>query len=131
MKNGEKGKLPSIKRRGKKRRSKKADKMSKLESSVDEQTPLFNNLSDNEDTFRSIYKDSSDVIFRPFYIGEQVKAILIYIEGLSNIEEIDDSVLSPLIKSSMGENYFIDTLKIGRASCRERVYISVLIVDST
>ncbi|HLR61369.1 MAG TPA: spore germination protein [Lentibacillus sp.] len=96
--------------------------MSKLESSVDEQTPLFNNLSDNEDTFRSIYKDSSDVIFRPFYIGEQVKAILIYIEGLSNIEEIDDSVLSPLIKSSMGENYFIDTLihkKVSTSSVKE------------
>src|SRR5699024_9790134 len=122
MKNGEKGKLHCIKRRGKKSRSKKADKMSKLESSVDEQTPLFNSLSDNEDTFRSIYKDSSDVIFRPFYIGEQVKAILIYIEGLSNIEEIDDSVLSPLIKSSMGENYFIDTLihkKVSTSSVKE------------
>jgi len=73
-------------------------------------------------TRRSIYKNCSDVIFRPFYIGEQVKANLIYIEGLSNIEEIDDSVLSPLIKSPVGEDYSIDTLvhkKISTSSVKE------------
>ncbi len=83
---------------------------------------LSNKLSDNEKKFRSIYKNCSDVIFRSFYIGEQVKALLIYIEGLSNIEEIDDSVLTPLINASVGEDYLIDTLihkEISTSSVKE------------
>ncbi|ALX48581.1 spore germination protein [Lentibacillus amyloliquefaciens] len=116
MKKGQRGRLPLIKRRRKQPKSNQADKTSKLESSIDEQAPLYGSLADNENMFRSIYKDSSDVIFRTFYIGEQVKAILIYIEGLSNIEEIDDSVLSPLIKSAPNTDYSIDTLIHKRVS---------------
>ncbi|SFD39957.1 spore germination protein KA [Lentibacillus persicus] len=110
MKNGQKGRLPLKRRRLKQQKAKQADKTAKLEPSVDSKAPLSDSLRANENTFRSIYDNSSDVIFRPFYIGEQVKALLIYIEGLSNIEEIDDSVLSPLIKSKADGDTTVDTL---------------------
>ncbi|HER2160846.1 TPA: spore germination protein, partial [Streptococcus pyogenes] len=51
-----------------------------------------------------------DVIFRPFFIGGKVKSILLYIEGLSNIEEIDDNVLSPLMQNTEEEFYNVNNL---------------------
>lgn len=48
---------------------------------------------------RSIYADCSDVVFRLFSIGDK-KAALIYIDGLSNIEEIDTNVLPALIRET-------------------------------
>ncbi|WP_085994433.1 spore germination protein [Oceanobacillus senegalensis] len=71
---------------------------------------------DNETKFHSIYSDCSDVVFRSFYIGEKDKAILIYIEGLSNVEEMDDNVLSPLMKQAEEKSYRIDTLINKRVS---------------
>lgn len=58
---------------------------------------ISNDLSKNEEKIRSIYKNCSDVIYRTFYIGNKTKALLIYIEGLSNEQEIEESVLSPLM----------------------------------
>jgi spore germination protein KA len=47
-------------------------------------------------SLRSIYQKCFDVVFRPFVIGGNKRALLVYIEGLSNVEEIDESVLAPL-----------------------------------
>ncbi|WP_176330316.1 spore germination protein [Oceanobacillus rekensis] len=97
----------------KSRRSTNTKKKNKTEvgkQSIHEQEPLSTRLTDNEIKFRSIYSDSSDVIFRSFYIGKKDKAILIYIEGLSSVEEIDNSVLSPLMKRAEEKDYQVDTL---------------------
>ncbi|WMX58849.1 spore germination protein [Peribacillus sp. R9-11] len=89
-------------------------KMAKITPTVgqfkQEPDPLFDNLTNNENKFRSIYKDCSDVIFRPFFIGGKDKSILLYIEGLSNIEEIDDNVLSPLMQNTEEEFYNVNSL---------------------
>ncbi|WP_134701152.1 spore germination protein [Ammoniphilus sp. YIM 78166] len=69
----------------------------------DEKQPLSSDLDQNLHLLQSIYEDCSDVVFRPFLIGGKTKAILLYIEGLSNIEEIDASVLSPLMEESAGK----------------------------
>jgi hypothetical protein len=58
---------------------------------------ISNDLSENEDKIRSIYKDCADVNYRSFFIGETTKALLIYMDGMSNEEEIEDSVLLPLM----------------------------------
>lgn len=88
-------------------RNRLKSKMKKETPSVEplttDQDPLFTNLIDNENKFRSIYQDCSDVIFRSFFIGGKDRAILIYIEGLSNIEEIDNNVLSPLMQNAAEE----------------------------
>ncbi|MGO4886278.1 spore germination protein [Anaerobacillus sp. MEB173] len=60
-------------------------------------------LSENLEEFRSIYHDCSDIVFRPFLIGEQVHASLIYIDGLVNNEELDTNVLAPLMREPINK----------------------------
>ncbi|QCJ44599.1 spore germination protein [Bacillus sp. S3] len=60
--------------------------------------PLDPELSKNMERLKSAYKDCSDVIFREFSIGSSVNAVLLYIDGLSNTEEVDQHVLMPLIR---------------------------------
>ncbi|MGM7721591.1 spore germination protein [Metabacillus sp. Hm71] len=90
--------------------SKTAIKTPTAEQFTQEQDLLSDNLADNENKFRSVYKDCSDVIFRPFFIGGKDKAILIYIDGLSNIEEIDDNVLSPLMQNTEEQFHDVNSL---------------------
>ncbi|MBP3039688.1 spore germination protein [Bacillaceae bacterium Marseille-Q3522] len=65
--------------------------------STEQQDFLSVNLEENLHVLQSIYKDCFDVTFRTFFIAGKTKAVLIYIEGLSNIEEIDENTLVPLI----------------------------------
>lgn len=67
---------------------------------VSEQNALTTFLNENVHYLQTIYSNCSDVVFRHFSIAGKTKAVLIYIEGLSNIEEIDKSVLSPLMQQS-------------------------------
>lgn len=53
-------------------------------------------LSENFRMIHDIYGDSSDIIFHDFIIDEHTEAMLIYVEGLSHVEEIDQHVLTPL-----------------------------------
>lgn len=69
----------------------------------EKQESLSNNLTENESKFRLIYNNCMDVVFRTFSIGGK-RALLIYIEGLTNIEEVEKSVLSPLAKVQEEEN---------------------------
>jgi hypothetical protein len=62
---------------------------------------LSNQLHENEQELRKIYSDCSDVIFRSFLLGQRKKAVLLYIDGLSNIEEIDKSVLTPFMSQEV------------------------------
>jgi hypothetical protein len=61
------------------------------------QSPLNRDLSQNEETLREIFSNCSDVVFRPFLVDGTTKAMLVYIEGLANIEEMHESVLAPLM----------------------------------
>lgn len=67
------------------------------EKALTAQDNLSNSLQENISALKSIYSKCPDVIFRTFLIGNSQKAVLIYIEGLSNIEEMDKNVLSALI----------------------------------
>lgn len=58
------------------------------------------NFSQNVETLRSVYDNCSDVMFRPFLLFGKTRAMLIYIEGLSDIEGIEEYVLSPLMQES-------------------------------
>ena len=59
---------------------------------------FLSDLEQNVDILKTIYKDCTDVVFRSFLIGNQMEAVLVYIEGLANVDEIDDNVLAPLIQ---------------------------------
>lgn len=66
----------------------------------DRQTPLSADINRNLEDLRAIYANCCDVIFRPFLIGGQTRAFLLYIDGLSDIAEIDENVLSPLMRET-------------------------------
>jgi hypothetical protein len=74
----------------------------KVEKKLNAQDALSKNLQENVTSLQSIYNNCPDVIFRTFLIGNSLRAVLIYIEGLSNVEEIDKNVLSPLINLEVG-----------------------------
>ncbi len=57
-------------------------------------------LDKNLQILQSLYQDCFDVTFRTFLVGGHTRAVLVYVEGLSNIEEIDDNVLTPLISQT-------------------------------
>ncbi|WP_227935592.1 spore germination protein [Alkalihalobacillus deserti] len=76
---------------------KQRQKEEQMKSQFDNLSPI---LTENLETLRLIYSDCSDVVFRPFSIGEQFEAYIIYVEGLSNIEELDTNVLGPLMRES-------------------------------
>ena len=57
---------------------------------------LSDHLGENLEWLQKIYADCSDVIFHDFFIGDRTRAVLIYIDGLSHMEEIDQHVLAPL-----------------------------------
>lgn len=75
------------------------------DQSFTDKAPLSIHLAENVNTLETIYVDCSDVLFRHFLIGNQTKAALIYIDGMSNIEEIDKNVLTPLMRQEI-ENHF-------------------------
>lgn len=60
-------------------------------------------LQQNLDLLHSIYANCSDVVFRPFLLGGTTKASLIYIEGLSDCERLEDYVIAPLMTEEAGE----------------------------
>nr|WP_314003299.1 spore germination protein [uncultured Paenibacillus sp.] len=62
-----------------------------------QQNELSTALNENLAVLQTIYQNCPDVIFRRFSAGGKTNAILIYVDGLSNIEEIDQNVLSPLM----------------------------------
>lgn len=64
---------------------------------------LLNDLSKNEEIFRNIYEDCSDVVFRPFLLFGQINALIIFIDGLSDNEGIEKNVLSTLMQETNDE----------------------------
>ncbi|MFP7296801.1 spore germination protein [Neobacillus niacini] len=73
--------------------------------------PLSKNLEENIHFFSSLYKGSSDVIFRSFVVGQKDTSI-IYIEGLSDSQKLDEQVLETLIdQNEFDENDFLTSVK--------------------
>ena len=56
-------------------------------------------------------KHSSDVIFRSFFLFGKIRAMIIYIEGLSNTDGIDEYVLLPLMKEENLEKISTELLE--------------------
>lgn len=74
--------------------------------------PLKPELDKNRQLLKSIYTNCPDVIFRELIIANQFDAILVYIDGLSNTEEIDQHVLQTLIRlEQMNEKNCFEMVK--------------------
>ncbi|KAB7706306.1 spore germination protein [Bacillus aerolatus] len=68
------------------------------------QDALHQSFNENVEIFRSIYENCSDVVFRPFSIFGKTRAMIIYIDGLSDVEGLDENVLSPLMQETANES---------------------------
>src|SRR6202030_4207480 len=75
----------------------------KLLNSIESLSPdvenqeLNRDLSVNEKVLKEVFKDWSDIVFRPIQIGGQAKLLLIYIDGLSDSKILDQVVLKPFM----------------------------------
>ncbi len=76
----------------------KANKGRMQQKHASTHTPLEKNIARNEENLRTLYTNCSDVVFRSFLIFGTTPALLIYIDGLANIEEMDARVLAPLMQ---------------------------------
>lgn len=65
---------------------------------------MNDNFEQNVTIFRSIYQNCSDVLFRSFLLFGQRKAVIIYIQGLSDTEGIENFVLTPLMQENPKES---------------------------
>ncbi|WP_181833078.1 spore germination protein [Bacillus taeanensis] len=87
----------------KRSKSKKLNKQNELlqeQINNEQQINLYSDISKNYQRLKLIYETCNDVIFRNLFI-EGKEAFLVYIEGLSNIEELDDNVLRVIMKQSI------------------------------
>jgi spore germination protein KA len=87
-----------------------------------EQETLSSDVNQNVQTLRAIYSNCADIVFRSFNIGGRLPAFLIYIEGLSNLDLIDQHVLAPLMHEEPAEAVNIQTMleqKIAVAGVKE------------
>ncbi|PEJ48479.1 hypothetical protein CN692_23775 [Bacillus sp. AFS002410] len=62
------------------------------------QDPLYDNYGQNIEAFELIFDNCSDVIFRSFLLFGNTRATIIYIEGLTDKEGIENFVLVPLME---------------------------------
>lgn len=67
------------------------------------QLPLLPGLDPNVQALQAVYTDCPDVVFRPFLIGGTGRAMLVYTEGMSDNESIDQHVLGPLMEAPTGQ----------------------------
>jgi len=64
---------------------------------------LSKHFDHNVEALRLVYDRCSDVVFRPFLLFGKTRATIIYIEGITNVEGMEEFVLSPLIKETASE----------------------------
>lgn len=77
-------------------------KLQQMQYKQGQQGLLSSDLDENLQVLHSMYQDCFDIVFRTFMIGGQTKAVLVYLDHLSNSEEIDDHVLTPLMSDTNG-----------------------------
>lgn len=55
----------------------------------------------NEAYLREQFSDCSDVVIRSFMLKDETKLLLIYLDGMTRLQSIEDNVLKPLIFSGL------------------------------
>jgi len=61
-------------------------------------------LEENEAVLKNTFLSCSDVIFRSFQINGQKNALLLYIDGLIEVKQLDESLLKSLMDGSSSRN---------------------------
>ncbi|WP_434082553.1 spore germination protein [Cohnella hashimotonis] len=66
----------------------------------EESEALTAQLDRNEATFRRIFKDCADIVFRSVRMDGQERLLIVYISSLVNEQTIDDHILKPLMSKA-------------------------------
>lgn len=74
--------------------------------------PILKDLEANVHALQSVLKNCADVVFHSLQLGNGKRAVLIYIENISNIGEMDKNVLSPLIQGTQDISDVEDVAKL-------------------
>ncbi|WP_258168221.1 spore germination protein [Paenibacillus sp. AR247] len=74
-------------------------------------TELVPSLDRNVETLKGILGNADDVVFRPFRIGMELDAQLVYIPDMSDRLEIDNNVLRPLMMMAEGQPKDFSSIK--------------------
>ncbi|MBB3111740.1 spore germination protein KA [Paenibacillus phyllosphaerae] len=86
----------------------KQDEQSRAE--IPHDTELTDRLDENVGTIGNIYSSCSDVIYRHFVIAGSIRAVMIYIEGITDTNGIEQFVIAPLLKAEQSEDFRPDQL---------------------
>jgi spore germination protein KA len=65
------------------------------------QVALHPELEKNRRVMKDLFERCDDVTFRPFRIGKEIEAEIVYIDSMADIEELNDHALAPLMKASL------------------------------
>jgi spore germination protein len=63
-------------------------------------TKLDKNLDKNTKMLQAIFRDCDDIVYRPFRIAGKIKAELVFLDGLINIDFVDNYIIKPLTLES-------------------------------
>ncbi|SFS46980.1 spore germination protein [Paenibacillus sp. BC26] len=74
--------------------------------------PFSTVLADNNQLLHEIYTDCKDVMFREFSIGDTTDAFVVYIDGLVNVELLDQHVIRPLLELPAEESGDITSVRL-------------------
>jgi spore germination protein KA len=93
---------------------------------------LYIDVEKNLTVLKEIYQKCYDVVFREFWIGGEIKAYLIYIEGLSDDDECNENVLTPLMNAKLGKDKNLEEIVQKNLSVSEINTITTIndVIDS-
>ncbi|WP_308639401.1 spore germination protein [Paenibacillus silvisoli] len=59
--------------------------------------PISKSIETNETYLREQFQHCSDIIFRSFTLRDEAMLLLIYLDGMTKVQSIEDNVLKPLL----------------------------------
>lgn len=79
----------------------------KAPKKVNIEANISNNLDKNLKTFRAVFYECSDVVFKEFKIGEErsINAAIVYVDGLADRKVIHNEILKPLMYITRLDEY--------------------------
>ncbi|WP_394238660.1 spore germination protein [Niallia oryzisoli] len=72
-------------------------KTASLPSQNKEEDSISSDLSDNEQQLKKLFEHCSDFVIRPVFVTDNVKLLLIYLDGLIDTNLLDEVFLKPMI----------------------------------
>ncbi|WP_159881104.1 spore germination protein [Paenibacillus puerhi] len=101
--------------------------------------PLDTDLLRNQEKLKQEFSLCSDIIYRECCMEGTLKAIIVYIDGMSDVQGLDEAVLRPLMnhfrqqadaeeagEKAGHENLWLPTMQVNKAHSRDEVVKAIL-----